>query len=188
MKCFLLFFALLPTLLLAKPDPEKYLNWHEQCLEGDTDTIDARIADFEARIATDSADYLAQAYLGSANALRARESFWGPTKLKFLKRGRALLDSAVKAAPANPRVRMVRAIGYFRIPKRFGVRATSLKDFDVLIPLAKKSGKILRANERQAILYYAYLANKEAGNAQAAELKKACHEISTISWYGKKTA
>lgn len=178
-------FSALP--LAAKPDPALYLKWHSACLEGDKKQIDTQIAKFEKRIAADPSDFLAKAYLGSALALRSRETFWGPQKLDFLKKGQAKLDGAVKSAPSDPRVRMVRAIGYYRIPKKFGVRATSLADFKIITPVAKSGGGGLKNNERQAILYYAWLANKEAGNSSAASLKKACHEIDPSSSYGKRT-
>jgi len=171
----------------GKADPELYLKWHAVCLDGSSKEIDGQIKKFEGRIAADPADHLAQAYLGSAKALRSRETFWGPSKLKFLKQGQALLDGAVKSAPQNPRVRMVRAIGYYRIPEKFGVRQTSLDDFKLLIPIAKGTDSGLQANERQAILYYAWLANKEAGGATAGDLKKACHKIAPTSRYGTLT-
>ena len=55
------------------------------------------IEDFEAKLKEDPKDHLARAYLGSACALRAKAGFWGPSKLKYLKRGKKLLDDAVTA-------------------------------------------------------------------------------------------
>lgn len=184
--------ALLCILLLsghradgAVADPALYKKWHDSCLSGGTGDIDASISKYEARLAANPKDYLAQAYLGSACALRARESFWGPTKLKYLKRGQSLLDSAVASAPKDPPVRMVRAIAYFRVPERFGVRPTSIKDFQILVPIALKPDGPLRLNDRQAILYYAHLAYKEGGVPDAAKLKASCHELAPGSHYGK---
>lgn len=187
MKAFLLTLLLLATTCLAKTRSEQYLEWHRQCLYGDKATIDARIADFENRLHQDPSDQLARAYLGSAHALRSRASFWGPTKLKHLKEGQKLLNSSVAAEPNNPRVRMVRAIGFYHVPPKFGMRPAALADFAILTPKAKKTSSTLSKNERQAILYYAYLAHKEAGTSKTNELRKAAHTIAPHTWYGQQT-
>ena len=171
----------------AESSAALYKSWNDACLSGGTAEIDAAIAKYEARLARDSKDYLAQAYLGSACALRAKESFWGPTKLSYLKRGQSLLNSAVAAAPKDPQVRMVRAIACYKVPERFGVRPTSIQDFKILVPIAEKPEGPLSTNDRQAILYYAHLAYKEAGMADAAKLKATCHRLDPASHYGKLT-
>lgn len=184
--------ALLTVLILcctgnALASPATYKKWHDACLMGGTREIDAEIKKFEARLESHPNDHLARAYLGSACALRAKAGFWGPTKLKYLKRGQKLLNEAVTAAPNDPRVRMVRAIGYFRVPERFKVRATSIADFKKIIPVARNPEGGLKSNERQAILYYAHLAFTEEGQAGAAQLKADCHAIDPTSAYGKLT-
>lgn len=184
---FILLLACLGSATAAETQAELYKKWHDACLAGGTEEIDAEIKKYEARLAAKPDDHLAQAYLGSACALRAKAGFWGPTKLSFLKRGEKLLNGAVAAAPKDARVRTVRAIAYFRIPKRFKVRATSIADFKVLIPVAKSSKGSLKTNERQVILYYAYLAFSEEGEASATELKTLCHKIDPASAYGKLT-
>jgi len=169
------------------PKHELYLTWHNECLSGETKTIDAKIKAFEARLESDPNDHLAEVYLGSANALRAKASFWGPSKLKYLKRGQKLMDAAIKAAPNDPRVRMVRAIGYYKVPKRFNCRETSIKDFETLLPIVAKKPSSLLINERQAILYYAHLAYSEEGHGDADKAKKLCHQLDPNSKYGKLT-
>jgi hypothetical protein len=167
--------------------PETYKKQNDACLVGGTAEIDAEIKNFEARLTTNPKNHLARAYLGSACALRAKAGFWGPTKLKFLKLGQRHLNDAVTAAPTDPRVRMVRAIAYYRVPKRFKVRAISISDFQKIIPVAKDPKGGLQSNERQVILYYAHLAFSEEGEPGAAALKSACHGIAPTSSYGKKT-
>ncbi len=166
---------------------ETYRKWHDVCLGGDTDRIDTQIRKFETQITNNPADHLAQAFLGSACALRAKAGCWPPSKLKFLKLGKQHLDSAVAAAPADARVRMVRAIAYYKVPERFGVRPTALKDFELLIPIAKNPEGRLKTNERQAILYYAHLAYQNDGRPGAAALKTSCHQLAPDSSYGKLT-
>ena len=171
----------------ASASPETYKKWHDACLTGGTKEIDAEIKKYERRLAANPNDQLARAYLGSACALRAKAGFWGPTKLKFLKLGQRHLNDAVTAAPNNPRVRMVRAIGYYRVPKRFKVRTISISDFKKIIPVARNPKGGLKSNERQAILYHAHLAFSEEGEPGAAKLKTDCHRIDPASAYGKLT-
>lgn len=167
-------------------DLELYRKWHDVCLSGGVEAIDGQIKKFEGRLRKNPKDFLAQAFMGSACALRAKAGFWGPTKLKFLKRGEKLMNSAVAAAPTDPRVRMVRAIAYYRIPKRFKKRATSVADFKHLMLIAKDPAGGLEKEERQVILYYASLAFAEEGMASAKELRALCRKIDPNSVYGKK--
>lgn len=165
----------------------KYKQWHDICLQGDVDKIEEQIAKFEAQITANPKDDLARAYLGSSYALKAKHSLFPPTKLSSLKKGKALLEEAVKGSPDNPRVRMVRAIAYYRVPKRFDTRPTSVADFENLLEETKKKSSVLQKNEKQVILYYAWLAFTEEKNQHAAEAKALCHKLDPDSEYGKLT-
>ena len=164
-----------------------YRQWHDQCLAGKTEDIDAQIKRYEAKLKTDAHDQLARVYLGSACAQRAKASFWGPTKLKYLKRGQSLMDDAVKATPHDPLVRMVRAIGSYKVPKRFNRRKIAIADFETLLPVATNKSSGLKTNERQAILYYAWLTFKEEEHRDAHKAKTFCHQLKPDSKYGKLT-
>jgi len=172
---------------ISKPSPQLYKQWHDICLSGKTKDIDLQIEKFEAQLKKNPKDYLAQVYLGSACALRAKASFWGPSKLKFLMRGQKLMDSAVDSAPNDLRVRMVRAIGSYRVPKKFKRRPIAIQDFKTLVPAAKNKQNNLQTNERQVILYYAYLTYKEEGVNGAEKIKASCHQLAPDSKYGKLT-
>ena len=162
----------------------KYRSWHDVCLQGNVDQIDTQIAKFEQQLAANPKDSLAKAFLGSACALRAKHGKWGPTKLKYLRRGRKLMEEAVSSSPNDVRVRMVRAIAYYKIPKRFGVRSTAVTDFQFLVPPAK-AGKSLTKGERQAILYYAALTYREEKLAGSEDLLTFCKKIDPTSKYGR---
>ncbi len=127
--------AVLLTVGARADDAATYKKWHDACVSGDSASIDKQIKKYEGRIAKNKKDYLAQAYLGSACALRAKESFWGTTKLKYLKRGKKILDGAVAGSPKDPLVRTIRAISYYKVPKRFKTRPTCIKDFQILVPI-----------------------------------------------------
>lgn len=169
------------------PPHQTYHEWHSHCLNGDSKTIDQQITKFKQTLAITPNDHLARAYLGSAYALRAKASFWGPSKLKYLNQGKMNLDTSVEAAPKNLRVRMVRAIGYYKAPKKFKMRPTAVADFEFLMAAILDKGCSLQVNEKQAILYYAYLTFSEENHADAAQAKKRCHQLKPDSKYGKLT-
>jgi hypothetical protein len=187
------YFVILAALLAGPLHADRvrdYLAWHEACLASeDAPTIDRYIARYRARLDADPDDHLARVYLGSAHSLRSAESGWGPAKLKHLKRGGQLMDEAVAAAPDDPRVRFVRGVNGYKVPKRFKRRELAVKDFLVVMPLAEKGGHGLSARERQAMLYYAWKTFGEEGHEAAAKrARAACHRIDPESWYGGQTA
>ena len=164
-----------------------YHQWHNICLNGDSDQIDAQIKLFENQLKTNANDQLARVYLGSAYALRAKASFWPITKLKYLKRGEKFMDEAVHKAPKQPRVRLIRAIASYKIPKKLGRRKVAIADFEKLTPIASDNASDLENKERQVILYYAWLTFKDAKHPSANEAKTRCHSIAPSSKYGKLT-
>ena len=166
---------------------DKLHQWHDVCLQGNTDKIAEQIRKFETELKKHPHNELARAYLGSSYALKAKYSFFPPTKLSSLKKGKTLLEEAVKASPNDPRVRMVRAIAYYKVPKRFDTRPTSISDFEALLTEVKNKKSSLKSNEKQAILYYAYLAFSDANHKDAATAKLLCHKIDPNSEYGKLT-
>ena len=186
---------LLPSLLLAVlsapllASPANYKKWHDECLAGGTAEIDRVITRFEEVLKRDRNDHLARVYLGSACTLRSKKSRWGPSKMKFLKRGGELMDQAVAAAPKESRVRFVRAVNAYSVPKKFKRRPVAVSDFTILMPVAERGDGELSLSERQAILYYASLTFAEEGHAaRAARCKRACHLLAPGSEYGKRTA
>ena len=119
--------------------------------------------------------------------LRAKESFWGMTKLEYLERADQLMNEAVAEAPDNPRVRMIRAISLYKLPERFDKRPVALADFQQLVPIARDGKSDLTLSERQAILYYASLSYEDADMPGAEQLKADCHRLAPDSKYGKLT-
>lgn len=168
---------------------QDYQKWHQECLNGDdVTTIDQVIERFQTQLDSDPKDHLAKVYLGSAYTLRSAESFWGPKKLEYLKRGGTLMDEAVKAAPKDPRVRFIRAVNGYKVPRRFKRRAIAVSDFLILLPLAEKGRHGLTKRERQAMLFYAWKTFSEEGRIASAErAKQACQKIDPRSWYGQET-
>lgn len=170
-----------------KPAHEVYREWHDLCLEGETKTIEQQIKKYIQVLEKNPNDHLARAYLGSAYALRAKAGTFGPSKLMYLNKGKKQLNTAVESAPKDPRVRMVRAIGYYKVPKRFNTRPTAVSDFEFLMESISQKNCPLLVNEKQAALYYAHLTFQEEGHKDAAKAKQLCHKLAPNSEYGKLT-
>ena len=167
-----------------------YHEWQQACVNAkDAGTIDGYIAKFRQCLDSNPGDHLARVNLGSAYTLRSAETFWGPKKFDYLKKGGKLMDEAVTAAPNDARVRFLRAANAFRVPQRFGRRQVAVADFEILLPVAIQGGQGLSVRERQAMLYFAWQTFAEEGKADDAEkARSACHRLDPQSGYGQKAA
>src|SRR5437867_162530 len=67
-------------------------------------------------LALDSKHAMGTALLGSTLTMRARDAFWPKTRLDYVRRGIKTMDEAVKLAPEDPEVRLVRAINNYHMP------------------------------------------------------------------------
>lgn len=180
------FFALMSV--AAADRISDYHEWHQKAVKADdSDDIDKVIEKFQAALEKRPDDQLARVYLGSSHTLRASETFWGPSKLKYIRRGEKLMNQAIDAAPDDPRVRFIRAVNAYRLPKRFEKRPVAVADFSLLMPVAKKDNHGLTVRERQAILYFAYLTFSEEKLAtKATEARNACLKLDPNSHYGQR--
>lgn len=106
-------------------------------LAGDKEAVVQCIDKLEAVLQTQPRNQFARVYLGSSYTLRSRDLGFGPKKLEALKHGLALMDEAVAAAPAEVKVRLVRALTTESLPRIFGRHQESRRDFAFLAGLAK---------------------------------------------------
>jgi hypothetical protein len=146
---------------------------HEKAFKGDTKETKSLTADLEKWTREQPKNFLLLAYLGSVYTLDSRDSWPGPGKLDYLKKGGLCLDNAVTAEPHNPAVRFVRAIDYYELPTLFGKRQTARDDFKLLVDQVEGTVKVpyvLNLETRQAIYYYAGLSHKQM--SQAADAKR----------------
>jgi hypothetical protein len=137
---------------------------HEKAVAGDTKETKALTADLEKWVEDQPTNFLLQAYLGSVYTLDSRDSWPGPGKLTYLRKGGQWLDGAVNSAPDNPAVRFIRAIDYYSLPFFFGKGKTARDDFQVLLKQIDgevKTPYVLDVKTQQAIYYYAGLSFKQ---------------------------
>lgn len=85
----------------APPSDPAVAALYARGLAGNAQAVIDCIAALEKRLANAPNDQLARAYLGSAYTLRSRDLGLGKAKLDTLRKGLALMDEAVAAAPGN---------------------------------------------------------------------------------------
>jgi hypothetical protein len=140
-----LWFIIGTTLAFVVPDAasatgqQEIQELYRRGLAGDRAAVEQCIAKLETIIKTQPNNQLARVYLGSAFTLRSRDLGFGPKKLETLKRGLAMMDEAVAAAPEEPKVRLARALTTSSLPGIFGRRASSRKDFALLAESARRT-------------------------------------------------
>jgi tetratricopeptide (TPR) repeat protein len=167
-------------------EPDRFREWqevHDRAAGGDKKAVTDLIATLDTALVEDPDDQLARVYLGSAWTMRSRDLGLGPKKLEALKKGGALMDEAVNAAPDKPRVRLIRAVNALQVPAIFKRRPIAYDDFRRLTtpPLLNEVDK-LADEERQAVWYFAGNARQAEGKADSArEAWKTALEIAPSS-------
>jgi hypothetical protein len=135
---------------------------YQKAWDGDKKEAKSLTADLERWMKDEPNNYLLMAYLGSAYALDSRDSWIGPGKLSYLKKGDVALDTAVKSDPTNPAIRLLRAMNYYELPAMFGKHRAAHDDFAFLIEQlhgALPMPYALTNDTKQAIYYYAGLSD-----------------------------
>jgi hypothetical protein len=122
----------------ASPEQKEIMELYRRGLAGDNNAVEQCISRLEEVLQTQPANQLARVYLGSAYTLRSRDLGFGPAKLRTLRQGVALMDEAVAATPAEPKVRLARALTTSALPAILGYKAQTRKDFEELARLAQQ--------------------------------------------------
>jgi tetratricopeptide (TPR) repeat protein len=137
-------------------------------LKGDVAAVVQCIAKLEAALAKEPQNQLARVYLGSAYTLRSRDLGFGPQKLQTLRRGVAVMDEAVAAAPDDAKVRLARALTTQSLPFFAGRAESARRDFTELAVMAERAPEKSEAGDLQIIFYNAALVAKKAGDRSRA--------------------
>jgi len=160
----LTFLLLAPTATAAGREQTEIQELYQRGLKGDADAVVQCIAKLEAVLTKEPQNQLARVYLGSAYTLRSRDLGFGPQKLQTLRRGVAVMDEAVAAAPNDAKVRLARALTTQSLPFFAGRAESSRRDFLALAETAERTPEKFEAGDLQIIFYNAALAAKKAGD------------------------
>jgi hypothetical protein len=153
-----------PDDLPALMDLGRY--YYDRAAGGDDDAIERSFTYFSRAYTIDSTNVVALAYRGSLWTMRARTSWWPPTKTKDLKNGADEMDRAVEMDPGNIMVHLIRGINALGLPEHVNRLPVALEDFIVLLrhPAFPEQTKELKA----VIFYYGGLAHKRADDYDTA--------------------
>ena len=124
---------------------------YKRAVAGDKSATEQCIALLESAVKEQPNNQVAHVYLGSAYALRSRDMSFGFAKLTTFRRGMALMDGAVAAAPENPRVRLVRALTCDPLPAFLGRKQMARDDFAKLAEIATRSPEKFAPGELKLI-------------------------------------
>ncbi|HEX9109370.1 MAG TPA: phytoene/squalene synthase family protein, partial [Longimicrobiales bacterium] len=97
-------------------------------------------------------ELLLRAYEGSFLALRAKHGGWPPARLRALRDGFALMDSAVAQAPNAADLRYIRLQSGFYLPGIFGRKAEVKEDMSALIRLLPDNASAFPAAALPAVV------------------------------------
>jgi hypothetical protein len=165
-----LLFCLAAPLVPGAPGKEQpnIQELYRRGLKGDADAVVQCIAQLEKVLASEPKNQLARVYLGSAYTLRSRDLAFGPGKLQMVRRGVAVMDEAVAAAPDDPKVRLARALTTQSLPFFLGRAESARSDFTMLAEMAERARGKFEVGDLQIIFYHAALAAKKRGDASRA--------------------
>ncbi len=156
---------------ITATEREEIRTLYKRGLAGDKTAVEQCIVKLEKAVAAEPDNQIARVYLGSAYTLRSRDLWFGPRKLEALKRGVALMDEAVAAAPRDAKVRLVRGLTEDSLPFFLGRKKTARKDFEIALSTLTKEPNNLDEGDKQTLYYSAGEVAKEAGDhARAREL------------------
>ncbi len=159
--------------VVAAPNEPSVASLYARGLSGDKQAVIDCIAALEAALAAQPNDQLARVYLGSAYTLRSRDLSFGMAKLDALRKGNALMDEAVAAAPDNTHVRLLRAVTYEAFPAILGRRKIARQELEALVAAIEKNPAQLKPADRQLLYLNAgEAANKAGEKGRATELWK----------------
>lgn len=154
----------------ASPELERAIEVHDRAVEGSESAVDEAIGRLESLVEDEPDNELARAYLGSAYTIKARDAaLWN--KRGWVERGVETIDTAVEAAPEDPRVRLVRAINAYNLPQRVGRYELAAEDFAILLDALREEHPAIDSVLERAVYFHAgAFALKEREDGRALEL------------------
>jgi tetratricopeptide (TPR) repeat protein len=127
-------------------------------------------------------DMVILAWYGSLLTIKARDAWFPPMKLYYLRRGISMLDKAVKSAKDNITIRMIRANNSLNLPaftKRLNI---AIEDFKYLLNISKNRDlpkELLAQIHLGLVKVYIKKDNKEEAKRHLKEVFRFADETST---------
>ena len=133
-------------------------------------------------LALDEKHAMGMALLGSVLTMRARDAFWPNTRLDYVKRGLKAMDAAVKLAPDDAEVRLVRALNNAKMPNFLNRDEIARNDFEWIWEKVQGQPEKYRNDLKQnAALHYGLSLHKNKRLEEAKQVWKKGVEIEPSS-------
>ena len=133
-------------------------------------------------LALDEKHAKGMALLGSVLTMRARDAFWPNTRLDYLKRGLNTMDAAVKLAPDDAEVRLIRAVNNFQMPNFLNRDEIARNDFEwIWEKVQAQPEKYTNDLKQDAALHYGLVLQKNKRLEEAKQVWKKGLEIEPSS-------
>ena len=133
---------------------------------------------FRRLLALDEKQAMGMALLGSVLTMRARDAFWPKTRLDYVRRGLKTMDAAVKLAPDDAEVRLVRALNNFEMPNFLNRDEIARNDFEWIWEKAQvQPEKYPNDLKQNAALHYGLILQKNKRLEEAKQVWKKGVEI-----------
>jgi tetratricopeptide (TPR) repeat protein len=127
---------------------------YDEGAEGNAKAVELAESYFNRLLKLEPNHALGMALLGSTITMKGRDAFWPNVRLRHAKEGVRIMDAAVKLAPDDPRVRLVRAENNFHMPKFMDREDVVKADFEWLWQQAQKKPEALPTRFRQKVAYF----------------------------------
>jgi len=124
-------------------------------------------------LAIDTNHARGRALYGSTLTMKARDTFWPPSRLSYVKSGIKEMDAAVKLAPLDPIVRFSRSVNNFHMPKWLEREEIVKTDLAWLWEQIEKKTDALPVDTKQEVArLHGLVLKKEKKDEQAREIWK----------------
>ncbi|MDI6752533.1 MAG: tetratricopeptide repeat protein [bacterium] len=136
----------LEELLKKEPENVKILlklgiDYHHKGVEGDEKAVKEAEKVFKKVLWLEPDNVEVLAWYGSTLTLKGRDAWFPISKLRYVNQGIEKMNEAVKIAPDNITVRMIRANNSLGLPDFFDRLKFAITDSEYLLKLKKKSPK-----------------------------------------------
>jgi tetratricopeptide (TPR) repeat protein len=147
---------------------------HDEGANNDTNAVILAEGYFKRLLAIDPNHAMARVIYGSVLTMKARDTFWPLTQLKYVKAGNREMDAAVKLAPQDVQVRFARAVNNFHMPDIMDREEIVREDLSWLWQQAQLTDTSLKVGQKQVIaLYYGHTLQKKNNLDEALQVWRA---------------